>query len=55
MKAQTVKTAVESAVMLLRIDDIVSGLKAKQGGAGPAKKVETDDGENVDSDRMLAE
>ena len=27
VKVQTVKTAIESAAMLLRIDDIVSGVK----------------------------
>ena len=30
VKVQTIKTAVESACMLLRIDDIVSGIGAKQ-------------------------
>jgi len=30
VKVQTIKTAIESACMLLRIDDIVSGLKSKQ-------------------------
>jgi T-complex protein 1 subunit gamma len=36
VKVQSIKTAVESAAMLLRIDDIVSGLsqKGKGGGAG---------------------
>jgi T-complex protein 1 subunit gamma len=29
VKAQTVKTAVESATLLLRIDDIVSGIQKK--------------------------
>ena len=31
---QTYKTAVETAILLLRIDDIVSGSKKKDGGAG---------------------
>ncbi|GMH43687.1 hypothetical protein BSKO_11609 [Bryopsis sp. KO-2023] len=56
VKVQTLKTAVEAAAMLLRIDDIVSGLgkKDKQGGGGaPAPQV--DDGDNVDSEQMLAE
>lgn len=41
VKAQTVKTAVESATLLLRIDDIVSGIQKKnklapgQSGQGP--------------------
>lgn len=34
VKSQTVKTAIESACMILRVDDIVSGLRQK-GGAGP--------------------
>lgn len=39
VKAQTYKTAVETAILLLRIDDIVSGHKKKgeeqaQGGQG---------------------
>mmetsp|Transcript_12217 Transcript_12217/g.44569 ORF Transcript_12217/g.44569 Transcript_12217/m.44569 type:complete len:556 (-) Transcript_12217:1472-3139(-) len=34
VKVQTIKTAVESAAMLLRIDDIVSGMKKKQAHAG---------------------
>ncbi|KAF0309427.1 T-complex protein 1 subunit gamma [Amphibalanus amphitrite] len=36
VKLQTVKTAVETAILLLRIDDIVSGLKKKGDGAGGA-------------------
>merc|ERR1719333_1439587 len=36
VKLQTYKTAVETAILLLRIDDIVSGSKKKDGGgAGP--------------------
>lgn len=31
VKTQTIKTAVEAACMLLRIDDIVSGLSKKEG------------------------
>lgn len=31
VKAQTIKTAIESATLLLRIDDIVSGLRNKEG------------------------
>lgn len=29
VKAQTIKTAIESATLLLRIDDIVSGIQKK--------------------------
>ena len=54
MKAQTIKTSIEAACMLLRIDDIVSGMKKKQiSGGGP--KVETTTGEDVDSEQMLPE
>lgn len=35
VKTQTYKTAIEAACMLLRVDDIVSGIsKKKEGGAG---------------------
>lgn len=36
VKVQTVKTAIETAIMLLRIDAIVSGLKKRTGGASEA-------------------
>ena len=32
VKAQTVKTAIESACLLLRVDDIVSGVNKRAGG-----------------------
>jgi len=35
VKLQTVKTAVETAILLLRIDDIVSGLKKRGDGGAP--------------------
>ncbi|KAF8026378.1 hypothetical protein BT93_F2999 [Corymbia citriodora subsp. variegata] len=53
VKAQTFKTAIEAACMLLRIDDIVSGIKKKQApgaGGAPKPKVETEadaDGEQI--------
>jgi T-complex protein 1 subunit gamma len=41
VKAQTIKTAIEAACMLLRIDEIVSGLKRKQETAsGPAPQAD---------------
>jgi len=41
VKLQTYKTAIETAIMLLRIDDIVSGSKKKDGNAsGPAQPTE---------------
>ncbi len=36
VKLQTYKTAIETAILLLRIDDIVSGSKRKDGGDQPA-------------------
>ncbi|KAK9765154.1 T-complex protein 1 subunit gamma [Basidiobolus ranarum] len=36
VKVQTIKTAIESACLLLRVDDIVSGVSKKQGGGGGA-------------------
>jgi len=56
VKAQTIKTSLESATLLLRIDDVVSGIKQKQSlGPGQSSKPQMDDGENVDSEQMLAE
>ncbi len=54
-QTQTMKTAVESAQMLLRIDDIVSGIRRKQ-QAGPQKTgAEVEDHDNVDPEQQLAE
>jgi T-complex protein 1 subunit gamma len=36
VKAQVIKTAIESACMLLRIDDVVSGMKKKEKQSAPA-------------------
>lgn len=58
VKSQTIKTAIESATLLLRIDDIVSGLKKKDRlapGQSSSNRPQMDDGENVDSEAMLAE
>ena len=56
MKTQTFKTSLEAAVLLLRIDDILSGLSRK-GGAGSAapQKPTTTTGDDVDSEQQLAE
>ena len=55
VKAQTFKTAIEAACMLLRIDDIVSGIKKKQppgSGQAPSKPtVETE--ADADSEQIL--
>lgn len=56
MKAQTFKTAIESACLLLRIDDIVSGIKKKQapGSKAPSKpQVETEGG--ADNEQIIPE
>jgi T-complex protein 1 subunit gamma len=56
VKAQTFKTAIESACMLLRIDDIVSGIKKKQapGGGGPKQpQIETEG--DADTEQMIPE
>ena len=45
VKNQTFKTAIESACMLLRIDDIVSGIK-KPADAGGRKAYDSDEGED---------
>jgi len=56
VKVQTFKTAIESAALLLRIDDIVSGITKKQGGpSGGPSGPQVEDHENVDSERQLAE
>lgn len=59
VKSQTIKTAIESATMLLRIDDILSGLSGRGGqtapGAGRPAGPQVDDGEAVDSEAMLPE
>ncbi|GFR44593.1 hypothetical protein Agub_g5871, partial [Astrephomene gubernaculifera] len=47
VKAQTLKTAIESAQMLLRIDDIVSGLSKKDRGAGGRGGAQVEDHDNV--------
>ncbi|RIA84181.1 chaperonin Cpn60/TCP-1 family [Glomus cerebriforme] len=36
VKVQTIKTAIESACLLLRVDDIVSGVSKKKSGGAPA-------------------
>ena len=48
VKAQTIKTAVESATLLLRIDDIVSGMSKREKPApGQAKGPQTEDPDQV--------
>lgn len=54
VKAQTFKTAIEAACMLLRIDDIVSGIKKKQApGSGQAQKPTVETEADADSEQVL--
>lgn len=56
LQLQTIKTAIDSAKMLLRIDDIVSGISKKKDGPSKAQpSAEVEDHDNVDSERMLQE
>jgi T-complex protein 1 subunit gamma len=55
VKQQTFKTAIEAACMLLRIDDIVSGIKKKQAAGAAPKQPATSTGEDVDSEQMIPE
>lgn len=55
VKLQTLKTSIESAVLLLRIDDIVSGMKKSARAAPKPRAAEVDNGDNVDSEQQLAE
>ncbi len=50
VKVQTYKTAIESAAMLLRIDDIVSGIK-KEKAAGGRKAQDSEDEEGFGDER----
>jgi len=45
VKAQTIKTAIESAAMLLRIDEIVSGTHKKEKKKQPAQQQQAPEGE----------
>jgi len=42
VKSQTIKTAIESACLLLRIDDIHSGISRKDKSGGEQKPTEED-------------
>jgi len=43
VKVQTIKTAIESACLLLRVDDIVSGTSKKSQGASAQQKIEANE------------
>ena len=56
VKAQTFKTAIEAACMLLRIDDIVSGIKKKQApGAQAPSKPSVEQADDADNEQMIPE
>jgi T-complex protein 1 subunit gamma len=49
VKSQTFKSAIESACLLLRVDDIVSGMKKKDAGPGGApQQGPTEDAEGLE-------
>lgn len=50
VKVQYLKTAIESAAMLLRIDDIVSGMKSKGGPGGSVQGAPDDDDQETFGD-----
>ncbi|CAG8671369.1 21332_t:CDS:10 [Rhizophagus irregularis] len=45
VKVQTIKTAIESACLLLRVDDIVSGVSKKKSGGAPASAPDAESAE----------
>ncbi|KDN38861.1 T-complex protein 1 [Tilletiaria anomala UBC 951] len=52
VKIQTLKTAIESASLLLRVDDVVSARRGRQGGGGPAPAMQGPQGEDVGEQEM---
>ncbi|KMZ68236.1 T-complex protein 1 subunit gamma [Zostera marina] len=58
VKVQTFKTAIEAACMILRIDDIVSGIKKRQApGSGPPSqsKPKVEEEGDADNEQMIPE
>lgn len=55
VKVQTLKTSVEAATLLLRIDDIVSGISKKKGMAPGQSGPAVEDPDAVDPEAMLPE
>jgi T-complex protein 1 subunit gamma len=49
VKQQTIKTAIESACLLLRVDDIVSGVSKNRGaGGGPSAQQQLEENEMME-------
>ncbi|KAL2898695.1 T-complex protein 1 subunit gamma, partial [Bienertia sinuspersici] len=56
VKAQTFKTAIEAACMLLRIDDIASGIKKQQApGSQAPSKPQVEQADDADNEQMIPE
>lgn len=55
VKVQTIKTSVEAACMLLRIDDILSGIKKKASASSKPQGPQMETIDNVDSEQALPE
>ncbi|CAG8611345.1 1085_t:CDS:2 [Cetraspora pellucida] len=51
VKVQTIKTAIESACLLLRVDDIVSGVSKKKSGGGTQQAPHDAEGEGEPGDK----
>jgi T-complex protein 1 subunit gamma len=49
VKVQVFRAAIESAAMILRIDDIVSGLSGKKNGGGPSAEEQEDRGNDEET------
>ena len=49
VKSQTIKTSIESACMLLRIDDIVSGMSGRGGGGGQQQQAPQGEGQDEET------
>jgi T-complex protein 1 subunit gamma len=49
VKSQTIKTSIESACMLLRIDDIVSGMSGRGGGGGGGGQPQPGEGQDEET------
>lgn len=55
VKAQTYKTAIEASCMLLRIDNIVSGIKRKQAPGSQPSKPQIEQADDADNEQMIPE